>query len=130
MFDQSPNDMINFQIKILLLPRVPSNSPNFKHIKKRNFQPMNYENQGKQKKKKTKSYRRNVEKFNKVNKTSTCVPEQKPNAEYYNSEVKVVPLSFSENIYSRNHVTDQFFAGSIHRGYQGLDIKIHEAIRL
>ena len=91
---------------------------------------MNYENQGKQKKKKTKSYRRNVEKFNKVNKTFTCVPEQKPNAEYYNSEVKVVPLSFSDNIYSRNHVTDQFFAGSIHRGYQGLDIKIHEAIRV
>ena len=82
---------------------------------------MNYENQGKQKKKKTKSYRRNVEKFNKVNKTLTCVPEQKPNAEYYNSEVKVVPLSFSDNIYSRNHVTDQFFAGSIHRGYQGQD---------
>ena len=42
-------------------------------------------------------------------------------SDYYSSEVRVEPLTFSDTNYARNYITESLFAGSIHRGLQETD---------
>ena len=99
--------------------RVPSNTPTFVKFKRKQFQPMNYEEGCRLKRKKHKSLKR-------IQHTKSLDHDKNPNSEtlcrtrseYFSSNVKVEPLQFSETHYTKNYLTEKLFAGSIHMGYK------------
>ena len=98
---------------------VPFNSPNQRKYRRKDFQPMNREFKEKKRKRAKKSRR---EKGAEPSDRSRPISEidggekQIQASQYYNSQVSVCPLNFSDKIYTRNHITETLFAGSIHRG--------------
>ena len=102
--------------------QVPFNSPDPSKQKKKEFQPMNY-TEKKRRKKEKRLKRRDTRRIKRM--SSSCAADEaeagiqmcRPRVEYFNSKVEVSPLNFSDTNYTRNHVTDTLFAGSIHRGY-------------
>ena len=114
------SDIHNLSPKIIA---VPFNSPDQRKYRRKEFQPMNREFREKRRKKAKKSKREKGEgqsDRDKQNNAETDIGEKQNQAsEYYSSQVSVCPLSFSEKIYMRNHITESLFAGSIHRGIKG-----------
>ena len=106
---------------------VPFNSPDPRTYKKKHFQPMNDDERRKRKKEKRKKERNRTRNKHKSIKNdheyNSHIPVSK-RAEYYNSEVEVVPLKFSDKNYTKNYITESLFAGSIHRGSSCRDFEL------
>ena len=98
--------------------QVPFNSPDQRKHWRKEYQPMN---QQKREKRATKSKREEGEiqsDLDKLRNSASINCGEKPIRvpELYSSQVSVCPLNFSEKIYTRNHITETLFAGSIHQG--------------
>ena len=114
------SDIHNLSPKMIA---VPFNSPDQRKYRRKEFQPMNREFREKRRKKAKRSKREKREgqsDRDKQNNSETDIGGKHNQAsEYYSSQVSVCPLAFSEKIYTRNHITETLFAGSIHRGIKG-----------
>ena len=96
--------------------RVPFNSPDERKYRRKEFQPMNRDKRAK-KSKREKGDSHGRKKVSMSSKTDNG-EKRILTSEYYSSQVSVCPLNFSEKIYTRNHITETLFAGSIHRGFE------------
>ena len=99
---------------------VPFNSPDQRKHRRKEYQPMNREKRKGKRTSKNKREKRESQSddLGKLRSSASIDSgeKQKSVSELYNSQVSVCPLNFSEKIYTRNHITETLFAGSIHRG--------------